>query len=341
MVRKLLAEHRPGKGESPILLGGTRKIGTVPTVFRALVLLLLAAGPVWALDWLAERREQVAQMSADERDELREKYDKFEALSPDEQDQLRRLHEQLESDPQGDKLRRLLLRYHEWLKTLTPGERADLLALPQAERVARIKTLKREQEARAASLAGGPELLPRDIQALSRWIEQFGADHETELLAKVKPARRQEIKATEGAAHRRAVALVAWQHWRTGNKLPTVSAAEVERLAEQLSPAPRRALEAQSPGTERVRMIHDWVQAIARTRYANAFKSSPSVNAADLAQFMERDLSKAERDRLMALPQEEMRRELRRLYSLRKHSSEPPPTEKKAPADKPGNSAAK
>ena len=88
-------------------------------------------------------------------------------------------------------------------------------------------------------------------------------------------------------------------------------------------------------------MIHDWVQAIARTRYANAFKSSPSVNAADLAQFMERDLSKAEHDRLMALPQEEMRRELRRLYSLRKHSSEPPPTEKKAPADKPGNSAAK
>ena len=67
-------------------------------------------------------------MSSDERNDLREKYDKFEALSPDEQDQLRRLHEQLESDPQGDKLRRLLLRYHEWLKTLTPGERADLLA---------------------------------------------------------------------------------------------------------------------------------------------------------------------------------------------------------------------
>jgi hypothetical protein len=314
----------------------------VRKLLAAFGVLLLVAGPLWALDWLAQRREQVEQMSTDERDELREKYDKFEALAPDDQDQLRRLHEQLESDPQGDKLRRLLLRYHEWLKTLTPGERADLLALQPTERVARIKTLKREQEARAASIAGGPELLPRDVQALSRWIEQFGVDHETELLAVLKPARRQEVKALDDAARHKAVTLIAWQHWRTGNKLPTVSAAAVEHLAEQLSPAPRRALEAKSPGQERVGVIHDWVQAIARTRFAGGLKPGSLISADELTHFFQHDLTQAERDRLLALPRDEMHRELRRLYSQRKHSPETTPGDKKPPADdKKGSSPTK
>jgi hypothetical protein len=297
-------------------------------------LLLLAVGPAWALDWLAQRREQVEQMSTDEREELRAKYDKFEALSPDEQDQLRRLHEQLESDPQGDRLRRVLLRYHEWLKTLTPGDRADLLALAPAERVARIKSLKRDQEAQAASLAGGAQLLPKDVQALSRWMEQFGIDHETELLNGVNSARRQEIKALDDPARRKAITLVAWQHWRSGNKLPSVSAAETQRLSDQLSPAPRRALEAQAAGHDRIRMIHDWVQAIARTRFAGGgMKLGTLISPEELTRFFQHDLTQADRDRLVALPRDEMHRELRRLYFQRKRPAETPSTDKKPPAD--------
>ena len=284
----------------------------------ALGLVLLIAGPVWALDYLAERREQVEQMSGEERDDLREKYLKFEALPPADQDQLRRLHEQLESDPQGDRLRRILLRYHEWLKTLTPGERADLLSLAPTERVTRIKAIKREQEARAASLAGGPQLLPRR-RCAGRAVWRRSAERIT---AGVKPARRQEINGLEGAARHKALGLVAWAHWRTGNKLPVVSPTEVQRLIDQLSPAPRRALEAPSAGPDRVKIIHDWVQAIGRARFNNGGKGGSQISATDLANFMDHDMSQAERDRLMAMPQDEMKRELRRLYQQHKRATD-------------------
>ena len=89
-----------------------------------------------AIDALAERRQQIESLSADQKEELRVKFAKFEALSSDEQEQLRRLHEQLDSDPQGNQLRRTLARYHEWLKSLSPSDRADLLVLPPTERLA-------------------------------------------------------------------------------------------------------------------------------------------------------------------------------------------------------------
>ncbi len=293
---------------------------------------LLEARSAHAIDALAERRQQVQSMSADEREELRAKFAKFEALSPDEQEQLRRLHEQLDSDPQGNQLRRTLARYHEWLKSLSPSDRADLLALPPTERLARIKTLKHDQEARAASLAGGARLVGRDVSALSHWMDQFAIDHESELL-KSAP-RRQEIKNLDSVARHKALVLLAWQHWRTGNKLPLITDAEITRLAEQLSPEPRRALEGQAIQAGRVQMIHEWAQAITRARFAAGLtgKGNALVSADDLSRFFQNELSQAERDRLMELPRDEMHRELRKLYLQHKHVPD-------APAKKPPGEA--
>jgi len=296
-----------------------------------LALGLLAPRSAHAIDALAERRQQIEAMSADEKESLRDKFAKFEALSPEEQEQLRRLHEQLDSDPQGDKLRRTMVRYHEWLKTLSPSDRADLLALPPADRLARVKTLKHDQEARAATLAGGAHLIGKDIIALSRWMEQFATDHETELLKSA--ARRQDLKNLDPAARRKAVTLIAWQHWRTGNKLPIVSDAEIARLAEQLSPEARAALEGQAAKADRLRMIRDWVQAISRARLAAGLsgKQGPLVSAEELSRFFQNDLTQADRDRLMELPRDEMHRELRKLYLQRKHPPDPAPSSDKKP----------
>ena len=43
----------------------------------------MIAGPLWAMDWLAERRQQVEQMTPAEKEELNEKYEKFLALPPE------------------------------------------------------------------------------------------------------------------------------------------------------------------------------------------------------------------------------------------------------------------
>lgn len=296
-----------------------------------LLFVLLVARSARAIDALAERRHEVESLSADEREELRAKFAKFEALSPDEQEQLRRLHEQLDSDPQGNQLRRTMARYHEWLKSLSPSDRADLLALPPAEQLARIKTLKHDQEARAASLAGGAHLVGRDVTALSHWVDQFATDHETELL-KSAP-RRKDIRNLDSAARHKALVLLAWQHWRTGNLLPLITDAEITRLAEQLSPEARRALEGQTNQENRVQMIREWAQAISRARLAAglAGKGGVLVSADDLSRFFQNDLTQAERDRLMELPRDEMHRELRKLYLQRKHLPDVPALPAKKP----------
>ena len=160
-------------------------------------------------------------------------------------------------------------------------------------------------------------------------MEQFAVDHETELL-RTAP-RRQDPKNLDDTAKRKAVTLIAWQHRRTGNKLPIIADAEITRLAEQLSPEARVVLEGQATRPDRVRMIHDWVQAITRARLAAGLtaKGGAPVSADDLSRFFQNDLTQAERDRLMELPRDEMHRELRKLYLQRKHLPDAPPSSDK------------
>jgi len=85
-------------------------------------------------------------MSATEKKELQQKQDRFHRLAREEQNRLRRLHQGMSEDPQADRLRSVMERYTSWLKTLPSGQRADLLGLPQNDRVAEIKRLIEEQE---------------------------------------------------------------------------------------------------------------------------------------------------------------------------------------------------
>jgi len=303
-----------------------RRASPLRETFAAILLGLTVAAPLYAMDWLAERRQQVEQMTPAEKEELNEKYEKFSALPPDEQEQLRVLHQKLDTDPQGDKLRGVMHRYYDWLKTLSPGDRADLLSQPEADRLTMIKKLKQHQEALAVNLPDGKHLAIADVQALSDWVKKYAATHEAELSKELPPPRHGDFHGNDKTPHDRPGQFSAWRPW-LGAKLPSVSQEEIDDLAHQLTSTPRKAIEGKPTVAEKTEVIHEWVQAIWRQRSAGGRSGGGpgrNVNPKELARFFEHDLSKDEQDKLSHITdKEEQHRELRRLYYQHRRTTEP------------------
>ena len=159
-------------------------------------------------------------MTPAEKEELNDNYSKFLGLSPEQQEQLTwYLHQKLDIDPNGERLRGVMHRYYDWLKTLSPGERSDLLSLPIADRVAKIKTLKQHQEAWAVKLPDGSHLTVADVQVLSDWVKKYAAAHEAELLKDIPPPRHGDFPASDHQGRERMGQFSAWRPW-LGGKLP-------------------------------------------------------------------------------------------------------------------------
>jgi hypothetical protein len=313
-------------------LGKARALGNSPSreAIGAILLALVATSPLWAASWLAERQQAVEKMSPAEKQDLNDEYKKFLALSTDQQDQLRALNRNLENDPQGERLRGVMHRYYDWLKTLRPDERADLLSLPLADRPARIKSLKQRQEAFAAKLPAGSHLTPQDVQVLSDWVKTYAAAHEAELVKDFPAQRRGDFPGNEKfpgndkAPRERPRQFTAWRPW-LGPKLPNVSKEEMDDLAHQLSPEPRKVIDSRPTLPEKIELIHEWLQAIWRQRAGGGGfgRHGRNVGPKELARFFENDLSKEEQDKLSHITdKDEQHRELQRLFLQHRRASE-------------------
>ena len=117
-------------------------------------------------------------MSDAEKTALLQKKRRFDELSPAEQTRLRQIHDELAQDPHQAELQRVLERYHDWLRTLTPPERAEVLSLPADKRIEKIQELTRTQEAkRFRRMAGGFMMSPRDLTVIHDWFDKFIDDH--------------------------------------------------------------------------------------------------------------------------------------------------------------------
>ncbi|HEY2893746.1 MAG TPA: hypothetical protein VGJ16_06025, partial [Pirellulales bacterium] len=124
-------------------------------------------------DDIEQRREQVAHMQPSEQQDLLRRQERFLALPVEEQNRLRQLQAQLDADPNSERLNQTLLRYHEWLKTLTPAQRARLAELPPEERVAQIKRMRQQQHAARERTHQADLLTWQDMKQVLRWTEDF------------------------------------------------------------------------------------------------------------------------------------------------------------------------
>src|SRR3954453_21563312 len=85
-------------------------------------------------------------LSAEQKRDLLRRKQQFEQLGADEQNKLRQLHHSLSAEPDAPQLTAVMSRYHQWLMTLRPLERDELLSMPAEERIRHIRDMLQRQE---------------------------------------------------------------------------------------------------------------------------------------------------------------------------------------------------
>ncbi|HWB00188.1 MAG TPA: hypothetical protein VG713_16960, partial [Pirellulales bacterium] len=190
-------------------------------------------------------------------------------------------------------LRSLMLRYNAWLGQLQPVQRAELLAMDNDRRLGRIHQLIADQKRRLAS-----ELAPADVKVLADAIEQ--------MMRKQPPADRQRMMM-------RLIAL----RWQPIEVLRGTNLPDLAPVRDRLSPeAQKRFAEAVTPQQKQDLMIAWLRQAVGLLMSRNPRGGAPEVTEERLRQFFETQISEAERERLLMLPADEMRMQLRRMYQF-------------------------
>ena len=289
--------------------------------------LALLPGVVFAEEPLEKHRAQIEHMNPDELAALHRRWDRFRSLPSAERNHLRRLHRDLEADPHRVELHEVLVRYQEWLKQLSPGERAELMSLAPEQRIRRIKRLQvqqRRREQRAQQFRADMEWWasnqpsPRDIDTIWAWLEEFTDANSERILSTVPDERRAYLEGLD-KSHRQinlmGIALRRARH-RGARQAQLITAADLRVLEARLSPKARAKLtQVTSPG-RRNNKLRQWVHSAVFTRMREQDTSHGrfTISAKELEHFFEYDLSSDERASLLDMPREEMERELRWLY---------------------------
>lgn len=308
----------------------------------AAVCCVLAVSPrLRADESLAQRRARVQTMARAEKEEIERRQTRFAGLDETEQDRLRRLHKQLEQTENREELRRLMHRYCRWLATLSSYERAELAELPPAERIEQVKKLLADSERKGERRSFGDfpwfdrgrpvtgqgfdpwkRPSPEDFKAIHEWFNRYLDKQMPELIARLPEPRRQKaekaIQSADDPSRRHERLAVVWLQglMQEPNQVPPPDEAALEELRKRLSPEMRQRLES-LPTNEQWRIMIGWLRFLAAYRAGDRWRPDPVlpvVEDKELARFLEENLTSEQRDRILNLPSDEMRRELRQEY---------------------------
>jgi hypothetical protein len=260
----------------------------------------------------ADCRERLEQMSPLEKETLRQKKQRFDSLTPEEQQRLRSLHAQLTSHADGEQLAQVAARYAQWLRTLSPGQRAELLALDPEKRLERIRRFKEEQQAERMGELFRAQLKPEDIREIHAWLGRYAKTHEPELMALVGSETQQHLRRIPDGFPRQFALFRALQRRPRGEPLPQPTAEELEDLSGRLSAEARQLFDSVAEEGQKLTLVLQWIRAAAMTRFM-----PPPVPSEELERFFAEELDSQQREFLEQKPREEFQQELRRMYWMR------------------------
>jgi hypothetical protein len=282
---------------------------------------------------IAARRQRVEGMGLDAKEQLLRGEDRFAASPPAEQQRLRRLYEDLRDDPDSKRLRAIMHAYYEWLRPLPAVTWAELAEGETEERIALVKKHVHEEEQRD----GGWRPDAKDLAALRSWMDDCAARHEADFVKSLPTDkdRKQFSDRDKAIRHQMMVGFLHWQ-WQilTPGKLPPLMTTEdLARLREKLSPEARKQLESKKP-VQQWRMAATWMRQGFRRAFEERRLRGPLSQDDDerLEEFFEK-LSDAERDRLLAMPGEQMQWELQRLFLTRNRPPQGPGRRNRRPGE--------
>lgn len=290
--------------------------------------ILWGAYSVVAQETLDERRDRIAKLDATRKAELERAREKFAALDPAERRRLHDLHTKIENHPRPDDLWDVMTQYCEWTKSLSMNDRDQLRALEPAERIEKIKELRRKQaEAKKAGRFGMrgsglrdrfKEMIERERDGLIRWIDGYmGQSRPAAALIDdlPEPQREQLSQAwkklgNDPAARRKLFARV-WVRWQLANpsKGFPLDDDALAKLRAELSSQTNQWLEPM-PRDHQRRFLAGLISAFLFIH-----------NIEELGEYLAKELTGEQRDWITSLPPEQMQQELWRVYIRSKFPS--------------------
>ncbi|MEN6459486.1 MAG: hypothetical protein ABFC63_11215 [Thermoguttaceae bacterium] len=262
-------------------------------------------------------QKQLASMSPAEKDTLRRAEERFLALDAAERQHLRRMARQLAEDPNAAELRAIMRRYCHWLRELPQYGRWELADLDPPARITRIKQRLLDEQLRE----NVAQLDVKDAASLRQWMNDCAVQRQTAYLEKLPELQRKKLQQmTAAERHRRLFALM-WQsierlqRVEPGKRPWWMTDGDLQNLRGRLSQeADKRLAELPTP-RDQWQQIAAWIHHAMHVRNAHAASSKPRDER--LVRFFEKELTDAERDRLLTLPGDEMQRQLQWLYEAR------------------------
>jgi hypothetical protein len=292
-------------------------------------------GSAFVKDSATERWRRIESLTPAQKEGLRWRQERLARLPVGEQQLLRQAYHLL-SKEENASLRPIMFNYYEWLKTLSPLRRAELLALGPEQRVEQIKKLQQEQ-ARALPRRAHP----KDAEKLLRWMEELVASREARFLESQPKEVRQRLEKLPPGTRQRAIMWLMIERWAVADRWQMnrrspfakpepprspISETELAALRAEMSPDTRQRLETMPP-PEQVRVVIGWLREELRAQWGarrGAEMGTQPVDDERLAHFFEHEISDEERERLLHLSGDEMHRELRRMYTMRTKLFGPP-----------------
>jgi len=283
--------------------------------------ILWGAYSVGAKETLDERRDRIEKLDATRKAELERAREQFAALDPAERRRLHELHTKIESHPRPDALRDVMTQYCDWTKSLSVNDRDQLRALEPAERIEKIKELRRKQaEAKKSGRFGMrgsqwrdrfKETIVRERDGLIRWIDAYMGQRRPAagLIDDLPEPQREQLSqaweklGNDPTARRKLFARV-WVRWQLAN--PTkgfpLDDEALAKLRSELSSQTNQWLEPMAPDHQR-RFLAGLISAFLFIH-----------NLDELSEYLEKELTGEQRDWITSLPAEQMRQELWRVY---------------------------
>ncbi len=289
-----------------------------PRAIATLLACCCTAGAAWAespsatsqLDLLTDPRQiehVVARISAADRQALRERQIRFQAESAAKQAAYRQLHRDLAASPEAESLLRTLHQYCDWLATLSQSQRAELIDLPAAQRIERIRQLK-ERQAQDWLRENAIGITRSDALAVLTFFRGYLERNQEAILNQLAPGQRERIERLDNKRVR-LMALGNLVSRGEVEQLPPIRPDELRRLENMLSPEARQLWDRAGDEASRRDLIGSWMRAIVTRSFR-----APPVPAEVLEEFYLSRLTPEQQDALNQLPPDEMSRRLREWY---------------------------
>ncbi len=266
-------------------------------------------------DPYAAQRQHIAELTPAERRALDRNFDRYRQLSGEEQEQLRAFHDQLHSAGHAQQLQTVLTNYVDWVRHLSPTQRAELAALADQpdERMGLVLEYRRD-------LLRREPLTREDLQRVVAWVEDIVRNSVDSNQGDPND------RPTSGNDQRRAILwyAAARLHDRGPGGPLNVTEQDFAALASQLSPQAQQRLADAKTLPEKRREVAGWLYlAIRRSPGNSRLREMEHVSEKELVDFFENKLDDSRREELLSLPHNARIERLRFLYLRDKYPDRP------------------